>query len=139
MSTPDPKLDQHLQALFGDLDAGADFEARLRTRLRAEAQLDAAERARRALQQERARYQRAVAELQSWRRSTLRLFTLDAVGIAALLAVASVTAWPLFSARVIDISRQYGPYILMLLSILIASVPLLVMWVEQSRRPIRLL
>ena len=139
MSTPDPKLDQHLQALFGDLDTGADFEARLVTRLRAESQLDATEQARRALQQERARHQRAVAELQSWRRSMLRLFTLDALGIAALLVIASVAAWPLFSGPVMDISRQYGPYVLMLLSILIASVPLLLMWVEESRRPIRLL
>lgn len=139
MSTPDPKLDQHLQALFGDLDTGADFEARLVTRLRAESQLDATEQARRALQQERARHQRAVSELQSWRRSMLRLFTLDALGIAALLVMASVAAWPLFSRPVMDISRQYGPYILMLLSILIASVPVLVMWVEEPRRPIRLL
>lgn len=139
MSTPDPKLDQHLQALFADLDTGADFEARLVTRLRAESQLDATEQSMRALQQERARHQRAVSELQSWRRAMLRLLTLDALGIAALLVIASVAAWPLFSGPVVDISRQYGPHILMLLSILIASVPLLVMWVEQSRRPIRLL
>lgn len=60
-------------------------------------------------------------------------------GIAALLVVAIVTAWPLFSRDLIDISRQDVPYILMLFSILIAGVPLLVMWKEQTRRPIQLL
>jgi len=38
-----------------------------------------------------------------------------------------------------DISRQYAPYIAMSLGILIAAVPLLAMWAEQTRRPVRLL
>ncbi|HWZ63560.1 MAG TPA: hypothetical protein VNX02_11095 [Steroidobacteraceae bacterium] len=67
----------------------------------------------------------------------LRLLTLDTLGIAALLAVAVGAAWPLLGGDVMGISRQYGPYILMVLSILIAGVPLSVMWAEQSRRPIR--
>jgi hypothetical protein len=33
MSTPDKELDRHLQALFGGLDTGLDFDARLMARL----------------------------------------------------------------------------------------------------------
>jgi hypothetical protein len=138
MSTPDSELDRHLQALFGGLDTRADFDARLMTRLRAESQAEANERAMR-VKQERARYRRAVLELQSWRRSMLRLLTLDTLGIGLLLVVAVVAAWPHVSRNVMGISRQYGPYIAMLLGILIAAVPLLGMWAEQTRRPIRLL
>ena len=138
MSTPDSELDRHLQALFAGLDTGADFDARLMARLRAESQKEANERAARA-QQERARYRRSIAELQSWRRSMLRLLTLDTLGIGLLLVVAIVTAWPHLSRDVMAISRHYGPYVSMLLGILIAAVPLLGMWVEQTRRPIRLL
>ena len=138
MSTPDSELDKHLRALFAGLDTRVDFDARLMARLRAESQTDATERAMRARQQERARYRRAVLELQSWRRAMLRVLTLDTLGIA-LLVVAVVTAWPHFSRNVVEASRQYGPYIVMLLGILIAAVPLLGMWAEQTRRPIRLL
>jgi hypothetical protein len=138
MSTPDSELDRQLRALFGDLDTATDFDTRLMARLRAESPSDATERAMRA-RQERARYGRAVLELQSRRRSTLRQLTLDTLGIALLLLVAVVTAWPHLSRNVIDIWRQYGLYIVMLLSILIAAVPLLGMWAEQTRRPIRLL
>ena len=59
MSTPDSELDRHLQTLFRGLDTGADFDARLMARLRAESQTDTTERAARA-RQERARYRRAV-------------------------------------------------------------------------------
>ncbi|HEY1873963.1 MAG TPA: hypothetical protein VGG67_06125 [Steroidobacteraceae bacterium] len=138
MSTPDSELDRQLRALFGDLDTAADFDARLMARLRAEPHTDATERAMRA-RQERARYGRAVLELQSRGRSTLRQLTLDTLGIALLLVVAVITAWPQLSRNVMDIWRQYGLYIVMLLSILIAAVPLLGMWAEQTRRPIRLL
>ena len=138
MSTPDSELDKHLRALFAGLDTRADFDARLMARLRAESQTDATERAMRARQQERARYRRAVWELQSWRRAMLRVLTLDTLGIA-LLVVAVVTAWPHFSRNVVETSRQYGPYIVLLLSILIAAVPLLGIWAEQTRRPMRLL
>jgi len=139
MSTPDSELDKHLLALFGGLDTGADFDARLMARLRAESQADATERAVRARQQERARYRRAVLELQGWRRSMLRLLTLDTLGIALLLVAAVVTAWPHFSQDVMHISHQYGPYITMLLGVLIAAVPVLGMWAELPRRPIRML
>ncbi|HEX8783519.1 MAG TPA: hypothetical protein VF764_09115 [Steroidobacteraceae bacterium] len=139
MSTPDSELDKHLQALFGGLDTSAGFDARLMARLRAEAQTDALAAARRARQQERARYRRAVLQQQSWRRSTLRLLTLDTLGIALLLVVAGVTAWPHLSRDVMEISHQYGPYIVLLLGVLIAAVPLLGMWAEQTRRPLRLL
>ena len=138
MSTPDSELDRHLQALFRGLDTGADFDARLMARLRVESQTDAAERAARA-RQERARYRRAVLELQSSRRSMLRLLTLDTLGIALLLLVVVVTVWPHLSRDVMSISRQYGVYLAMLLGILIAAVPLLGMWAEQTRRPVRLL
>ena len=138
MNTPDSELDKHLHALFGGLDTRADFEARLMARLRAESQTDAAARATRA-RQERARYRRAVSELQGWRRSMLRLLTLDTLGIGLLLVVAVVAAWPHVSGNVTDLSRQYGPYIAMLLGIVIAAVPVLGMWAEQTRRPIRLL
>jgi len=137
MSTPDSELDKHLKALFGGLDTGADFDARLRARLRAESQTEASERARRA-HQERARYRSAVLELQSWRRSMLRLLTLDTLGIGLLLVVALVAAWPHIGRDVMDFSRQYGRYIAMLLGIAAAAVPLLGMWAEQTRRPIRI-
>jgi hypothetical protein len=107
-------------------------------RLRAESRKEVSERAVRE-QQERARYRKAVWELQSWRRSMLRLLTLDTLGIGLLLVVAIVTAWPHLGRDVMAISRQYGPYITMLLGIVIAAVPLLGMWAEQSRKPIRLL
>ena len=137
MSTPDSELDRHLQALFRGLDTRADFDARFMARLRAESQTDTTERAAR-VRQERARYRRAVLELQSSRRSMLRLLTLDTLGIALLLVAAVVTAGPRLSRDVMDISSQYGPYIAMLLGILIAAVPLVGMWSEQTRRPIRL-
>jgi hypothetical protein len=139
MSTPESELDKHLQALFGRLDAGADFDARLMARLRAEAHTDADGRAMRARHQEHARYRSAVLELQSWRRSMLRLLTLDTVGIALLLVVAVVAAWSHVSRDVLDVAHQYGAYIAVALSILIAAVPLLAMRAEQTRRPIRLL
>jgi hypothetical protein len=138
MSTSDSELDRHLQALFGGLDTGSDFDARLMARLRVESQTEATERGLRARRQERARHQRAVMELQSWRRSVLRLLTFDTLGIALLLVVAIVTAGPRLSREVMDISRQYGPYIALLLAILIATIPLVGMWGEQTRRPIRL-
>ena len=136
MSTPDSELDQHLQALFGGLDTGADFDARLMARLQAESQKEVNERAMRE-QQERARYRKAVWELQSWRRSMLRLLTLDTLGVALLLVVAVVAARPYFSRNVMDMGRQYGPYIAMMVSIAIAAVPLLGIWAEQARRPTR--
>jgi len=138
MSIPDFELDEHLHALFGGLDTAADFDARLMARLLAESQTEATER-RQALQHERARYQRAVLELRSGRRSTLRLLTLDTLGIAILLVVAVITAWPHFSRDIVGISRHYGPYIVTSLGILIAAVPLLGMWAERSHRSIRLL
>jgi hypothetical protein len=134
MSTPDSELDKQLQALFGGLDTAADFDTRLMARLQAESQTDATDRAR---QQERVRYRIALLELQGWRRSMLRLLTLDTLGIALLLGVAVVTAWPHLSRDVMDISRRYGPYVATLLGILIAAVPLLGISTEQSRRPIR--
>jgi hypothetical protein len=138
MSTPDSELDKHLRALFGGLDTSAGFDARLMARLRAESQTDAIDAARRARQQEHARYRRAVLELQHSRRSMLRLLTLDTLGIALLLVVAVVTAGPRLSRDVMDISHQYGPYIAMLLGILIAAVLLAGMWAEQTGRSTRL-
>lgn len=138
MSNPSSELDKHLQALYGGLDTRPDFEVRLMARLRVESQREATERAVRA-QQERARYRRAVLELQSWRQRTLRLLTLDTLGVSLLLIVAIITAWPHLSPAVMDIARQYGPYIALFLAILIAAVPLWGMWAEQSRRAIRLL
>ena len=137
MNTPDSELDKHLQALFGALDTTADFDTRLTARLQAESQQHATERAMAARQQERARYRREVSQLHRRRRSMLRLLTLDALGIALLLMVALV-AWPSLGRNALDISRQYGPYIAMWLSILIAAVPLLGMWAERTHRPIRL-
>ena len=136
MSAPDSELEKHLRALFGGLDAGPDFDARLMARLRTESQADAIERAARTRQQEQVRYRRAVADLQNRRRSTLRLLTFDTLGIAFLLTVALVTAWPHLGPYVMDVSRQYGPHLVMLLGVLIAAVPLLGMWAEQTRRAI---
>jgi hypothetical protein len=68
----------------------------------------------------------------------LRLLTLDTLGIALLLAVAVITAWPHFNRDILDITRQYGSYIVTSIGILIAVVPLLGMWAERSHRSIRL-
>lgn len=137
MSAPDSELDKHLQALFGSLDTRADFDGRLMARLRAEPQAHATERTLQALQQEHARYRRTVAELQSGRRSLLRLLTLDTLGIAVLLVVVVVAIWAHLGRQVMDISRHYGLYMAMLPALLIAVVPLLGMWAEQARRPMR--
>jgi hypothetical protein len=139
MNNPDSELDRRLQALFGGLDTGAEFDARLIARLRVESQAATAERAIRAQHQERERYRKALLELQSWRRSMLRLLTLDTLGITFLLVAAVVMAWPHLGRDVMEISRQYGPYIATLLGVLISAVPLLGTWAEQTRRPIGLL
>jgi hypothetical protein len=138
MSTRDSQLDKHLEALFGGLDTAADFDTRLMARLRAESQTDAAERTIRARQQERLRYRKAQLELKSWRRSMLRLLTLDTLGIAFLLVVAIGTAWPHLTRDGLHISRQYVPYIATLLGVLVAAVPLVAMWVERTRGPVSL-
>ena len=65
--------------------------------------------------------------------------TLDTLGIALLLVVVVVSAWPHIGRDVMSVSHQYGPYIAMLLGSLIAAIPLLGIWAEQSRRPMRLL
>jgi hypothetical protein len=137
MSTRDSQLDKHLEALFGGLDTAADFDTRLMARLQAESQTDAAERAIR-VQQERLRYRKAQLELKSWHRSMLRLLTLDTLGIAVLLVVAIITAWPHLDRHVLDISRQYVPYIVTLVGVLIAAVPLVGTWVERTRGPVSL-
>jgi hypothetical protein len=139
MSTPDSELDKHLQALFGGLDTSTDFDARLMARLRAESQRDTSARAARARQQERARYRRAVRELQSWRRSMLRLLTLDTLGIAILLVVAVVAAGPHLGQDVIAVARHYGAYIAIAAAVVTAAVTLRGIWLDQARRPIRLL
>ena len=139
MSTQDLELDQRLRVLFRGLDAGPDFDVRLMARLRAESQTDVVERAMRARQQERERHGRALSDLRSWRRSMLRLLTLDTVGIGFLLVVAVVTAWPHLSPQVVDGLRQYGPHIATLLGVLLAAVPLVGMWAERYRSPICLL
>ena len=138
MSEPDSELDKHLKALYAGLDTRPDFDVRLMARLRVESQSEATQRAMR-VQQERARYRRAVLELQSWRQRTLRLLTLDTVGVPLLLLVALITAWSHLSPAVLDTARLYGAYVALLLAILIAAVPLWGMWAEQNRRALRLL
>jgi hypothetical protein len=81
----------------------------------------------------------ALLGLQSWRQSMLRLLTLDTLGITLLLVVAVVAPWPHLNRDVLNISLQYGPYIATLLGVLLAAVPVVGMWAEQTRRPIRLL
>jgi hypothetical protein len=137
MSTRDSQIDKHLGALFGGLDTAADFDTRLMARLQAESHTDATERALRA-QQERLRYRKAQLELKSWHRSMLRLLTLDTLGIAFFLVVAIVTAWPQLDRDVLDISRQYVPYIATLLGVMVAAVPLVGTWVERTRGPVSL-
>ena len=139
MSTPDSDLDRRLQLLFRGLDAAPDFDARLMARLHAESQIAAVERAMRARQQERERYGRAMSDLQAWRRSMLRLLTLDTLGIGFLLVVAVVSVWPHLSPQVMEGLRQYAPYIATSLGLLLAAVPLAGMWAERYRRPIGLL
>jgi hypothetical protein len=139
MSTRDSQLDERLQALFRGLDTAPDFHARLMARLRAESQTDAAARVTRARQQERERHGRALLDLQSWRHSMLRLLALDTLGIASLLVVAVVTAWPHLNPQAVDGLRQYGPHVATLLGVLLAAVPLVAAWAEGYRSQIRLL
>ena len=139
MSTQDLELDQRLQVLFRGLDAGPDFDARLMARLRAESQTDGVERVRRARQQEQERHGRALSELRSWRRSMLRLLTLDTLGIGLLLVVAAVAAWPHLNPQILDGLRQFGPHIATSLGVLLAAVPLAGMWAERYRSATRLL
>jgi hypothetical protein len=136
MNTRDTQLDERLQRLFRDLDAAPDFDARLMARLRMESQTDAAERMIRARKQERERHEKALLELQSQRRSTLRRLTFDTVGIACLLIVVVAAVWPHVGSQIMGGLRQYGPQIVTLLGLLVAAVPLVGMWVEQHRSPI---
>jgi hypothetical protein len=129
MSTPDSKLDERLQALLRGLDVGPDFDARLMARLQAESQADGVERAMRARQWESERHARALSDLKSWRRSMLRLLTLDTLGIGLLLVVAVVTAWPHLNPQVMDGLRQYGLHIATSLGVLLAAVPL---WMNRA-------
>lgn len=131
MSTPDSKLDERLLALFRGLDAGPDFDARLMARLQAESQTDEIDRAMRARQQERERYARALSDLQSWRRSTLRLLTLDTLAIGLLLVVAVVTALSHLNPQVMEGLRQYGLQVATTLGVLLAAVPF---WVHAAAR-----
>jgi hypothetical protein len=139
MSTPVPELDRQLLALFGGLDTGTDFDARLMARLQAESQADTAQRVIRARQEERERHRKALFGLQSWRRSMLRLLTLDTLGITLLLVVALLTAWPHLNRNVLNIPLQYGLHMATLIGLLLAAVPVVGMWSEQTRRPVRLL
>jgi hypothetical protein len=129
MNTRDSKLDGRLLALFHGLDAGPDFDVRLMARLQAESQTDAIERAMHARQQERERHARALSDLQSWRRSMLRLWTLDTLGIGLLLVLGVVTAWPHLNPQVMDGLRQYGLTVATTLGVLLAAVPL---WMNRA-------
>jgi hypothetical protein len=129
MSTLDSKLDERLKVLFGGLDAGPDFDARLMARLQAESRTDRKERAMRARQQENERHARALSQLTSWRHSMLRLLTLDTLGIGLLLIVAAVTVWPHLDPEVMDGLRQYGVDIVAMLGVLLAAVPL---WMNRA-------
>jgi len=129
MSTRDSKLDERLLALFRGLDVGPDFDARLIARLRTESQTDGIERATRARRQESVRHARALSDLQSWRRSMLRLLTLDTLGIGLLLVVAVVTAWPHLDPQVMDGLRQYGLPIVASLGVLLAAAAL---WMNRA-------
>jgi len=124
MSTRDSKLEEGLQALFRGLDTEPGFDARLMARLRAESQTDGIERARRARRQESERHARALSELQSWRRSMLRLLTLDTLGVGLLLVGAVVTAWPHLDGQVMEGLRQYSLVIATSIGVLLAVVPL---------------
>jgi hypothetical protein len=139
MSTQDLELDQRLRALFRGLDAGPDFDVRLMARLRAESQTDGVERVMRARQQEQQRHGRALSDLRSWRRSMLRLLTLDTLGVGLLLVVAVVAAWPHVNPQVLDGLRQFGPHLATSLAVLLAAVPLAGMWAERNRSATRLL
>jgi hypothetical protein len=108
-------------------------------RLRVESQTDAAERAVRARQKEHERYRNTLLELQTWRRSMLRLLTLDTLGITFLLVVAVVTVWPHLNRNVLDIARHYSPYIVTLVGLVLAAVPLVGDWARRTGEPIRLL
>ena len=129
MSTRDSKLDERLLALFRGLDVGSDFDARLMARLRTESQTDGIERATCARRQESVRHARALSDLQSWRRSMLRLLTLDTLGIGLLLVVAVVTAWPHLDPQVMDGLRQYGLPIVASLGVLLAAAAL---WMNRA-------
>jgi hypothetical protein len=139
MSTPESDLDERLQVLFRGLDVAPEFDARLIARLQAESQTDAVERAMRARQQERERYGRVLSDVQIWRRSMLRLLTLDTLGVGLLLVVAVASVWPHLNPQVVEGLRQYAPYIAAWVGVVLAVVPLAGIWGERHRGPIGLL
>ena len=130
MNTPDSRLDERLKVLFGGLDAGPDFEARLMARLQAESQTDGKERAMRARRQENERHARALSDLMSWRHSMLRLLTLDTLGIGLLLVVAVVMAWPYLNPQLMGGLSQYGLDVFAMVVVLLAAAPL---WMNRTR------
>jgi hypothetical protein len=139
MSTPDSDLDQRLQLLFRGFDASPDFDARLMARLQAEARTDAVERAMRAREQERERHGRALSEARLWRRSMLRLMTLDVLGVGLLLVVAAVSVWPRLDPQVAEGLRQFAPYIVSCVAVVLGVVPLRGIWGERYRGTVGLL
>ncbi len=78
-------LDQRLSRLFAETDAPPDFEVRLMARVRAE-QADPADGGA-AREREVATYAAARQRLKRWRRTAMRLFSLDALAAATLLIV----------------------------------------------------
>jgi hypothetical protein len=78
-------LDERLSRLFALADVPPDFEVRLMARVRAEETDPAYLRA--AREREEAIYAAARQGLERWRRTALRMFSLDAVAGATLLIV----------------------------------------------------
>ena len=78
-------LDERLSRLFAPADAPPDFEVRLMARVRAEETDPSYLRA--AREREELTYAAARQGLEGWRRSALRMFSLDAVAGATLLIV----------------------------------------------------
>ena len=78
-------LDERLSRLFARADAPPDFDVRLMARVRAEEADPAYQRM--AREREEATYAVARQSLTRWRRTALRMFSLDALAAATLLIV----------------------------------------------------
>ena len=90
-------------------------------------------------QQESERYARALSDLQSWRRSMLRLLTLDTSGVGLLLVVAVVRPGRISIRKSMEGLRQYAPYIATSVGVVLAVLPVVGIWAERHRGPIGLL
>jgi len=135
-------LDERLTGAFAGLDVSPGFDARLTARVARESERDFAERLGRARRLEQERYRSARLH-RGWRlefQALLRVFTLETVGAAVLVALAATALSSPFTAwadgqmpEVTDVLRQNATLIWpSLLGIVLGLCPLVL---RRLRRP----